>query len=85
MNGREKMEDKIIDGGCAFPNKEEVSGIYDNRFIDHKCMTLRDYFAGQALVGILSSLPSDSRCGMADIVNEAYWYAEGMIERRGAK
>jgi hypothetical protein len=70
-------------GGCAFPNKEAVAA-YDCRFIDHKGMTLRDYFAGQALVGILMNLATGPRreIAVADIAKEAYCCADGMLKRR---
>ena len=43
-------------------------------------MTLRDWFAGQALNGILSdsSQPKDRA-----IVRDAYYFADLMIEKRG--
>ena len=46
------MKAVINNGGPAFPVREEDGqGGYEQ----HKGMTLRDYFAGQALAGILSS------------------------------
>lgn len=45
------MSDKIKNGGPAFPHPTECS---DGRAIPHLGMTLRDWFAGQALVGILA-------------------------------
>lgn len=41
------------DGGPAFPHPTECS---DGRAIPHLGMTLRDWFAGQALAGIISRL-----------------------------
>jgi hypothetical protein len=43
------MSTEINDGGPAFPAPAYAANITD------KGMTLRDYFAGQALAGILSS------------------------------
>lgn len=44
-------------------------------------MTLRDYFAGQALTGIVSSCFAldDSRCYEA-MANDAYYFADAMME-----
>jgi hypothetical protein len=44
-------------GGAAFPHKR-VSNMYPDQFIYEEGMTLRDYFAGQALTGL---------CNRADI------------------
>ena len=55
-----KMSDKT--GGAAFP-EAGLSGLPNGEFIHGRSgMTLLDYFAGQALLGILSSssLPTDS-------------------------
>lgn len=43
-------------------------------------MTLRDYFAGQALSGIISL--QDCTCTPAEYALEAYIQAEAMIEAR---
>lgn len=44
------MTTPINDGGPAFPNKDELGNMVPG-------MTLRDYFAGQALAGV-SSIPA---------------------------
>ena len=43
-------------------------------------MTLRDYFAGQALIGRLAD-GTDRR--KRDVAEEAYAYADAMLEARG--
>jgi hypothetical protein len=47
------------DGGSAFPHEADYirnnSGGYDFKVDHHPGMTLRDYFAGQALMGLLAS------------------------------
>jgi hypothetical protein len=45
----------------------------------HEGMTLRDYFAGQALIGILSSLEDQTSESYAI---RAYGVADAMIKRR---
>jgi len=44
-------------------------------------MTLRDWFAGQALAG-LSTLDAD--CGPMGVAHDAYRYAEAMLKTRAA-
>lgn len=71
------MNNKINDGGPAFPvtlDHRGCAGAYG--------MTLRDWFAGQAIVGILSSpeAPSD-----ATIAGYAYNLADAMIAAREVK
>lgn len=43
-------------------------------------MTLRDWFAGMALQGILAKFHEDRI--MLDVVDDAYSYADTMLERR---
>jgi hypothetical protein len=67
------------DGGSAFP---ELAWEYsDNHGIGHYTvtgsgMTLRDWFAGQALVGLVENM------GYTDVAIQAYKYADTMIAAR---
>lgn len=45
-------------------------------------MSLRDYFAAQALNGLLSSLNFITNCGPKNIAALAYSYADAMLEQR---
>jgi hypothetical protein len=45
-------------------------------------MTLRDYFAGQALAGIAAD-PSIADESQADLAKWAYSFADAMLEARG--
>lgn len=45
-------------------------------------MSLRDYFAGQALEGILTTNPQG--LSTADLAKEAYQYADAMLKARKA-
>ena len=52
--------------------------------IDHKIpkITLRDYFAGQVLAGIMSNVKDDFGDNpLENIANICYSYADAMIER----
>jgi len=64
----------FVDGGPAFPgSKDGLSG-----------MALRDYFAGQALSGLLASC-AGSECGMyleEQAATLAYGIADAMLARR---
>lgn len=44
-------------------------------------MTLRDYFAGQALVGFLACIPGSHKA-YANAAREAYLYADEMLKAR---
>ena len=68
-------------GGPAFPIDRRVDD--DGNFING--MTLRDYFAGQALSGILAELNAEECVvpSVSAIVHEAYNYAEAMLLARG--
>lgn len=70
------------DGGPAFPRNR--SGGYP----PHKGMSLRDWFAGQALAGMLA-YPGDERhgsfhnnCSVEGCASEAYMYADAMLKQR---
>lgn len=59
----------------------------DHRHDGHNGMTLRDYFAGQALVGILAggfadTIPHDDVDGGNQAAAFAYQYADAMLAER---
>jgi len=70
------MTDKktINDGGPAFPNNDQHGCAYSG-------MTLRDWFAGQALVGLVSLQRPDA--GITSDALTAYVFADAMIAARG--
>jgi len=67
------------DGGAAFP-RDGVCG----EVVPQHGMTLRDYFAGQALAGqaLLIASPRDSLDCHAVAAESAYAYADAMLEVR---
>lgn len=65
------------DGGPAFPHQTSQAGYPLNNG-----MTLRDWFAGQALVGLLSSLGPDDPIRAEDYAALAYSLANAMLEAR---
>lgn len=90
MKGQEMADSKIDDGGSAFPVPEEnrlSDGTYCN-----EGMSLRDWFAGQALAGITAGLCSDTshgnrafdRVGFSHAAQDAYKLADAMIAARKA-
>ena len=71
------------DGGPAFPGVDE-HGNYFN-----KGLSLRDYFAGKALTGILASAGGHVKYGepmtqLCDYAEMAYCLADEMIKARSA-
>jgi len=63
----------------AFPFYYEVKED-DEMIVMHEGMTLRDYFAGQAMVGYLSGPWATSN--KTEIVEESYKIADLMMEAR---
>ncbi len=61
------------DGGPAFPRRIENSWGH----LDHAGMTLRQWYAGMALQGLLANDIGDCRPG--DTSHEAFLYADAMI------
>ncbi len=77
---------EISDGGPAFPceQHETLSGTWNQTF--EPGMSLRDYFAGQALQGLLAA---DARYGGRTdnrdaLANDAYVTADAMLRARAA-
>jgi len=74
----------MTDGGPAFPcearHTESRDGKWVDRWIPEGGMSLRDYFAGQALVGFL--LVSDCRDNPAKAAAWSYEQADAMLKAR---
>lgn len=78
------------DGGPAFPRPIGNNGANHGREVstDFKGMTLRDYFAGQALIGILSSKFRDmvanvpESCRYDLVATDAFLIADAMLKER---
>lgn len=64
------------DGGPAFPSHGSMGEVA------HQGMTLRDYFAAQALQGYLASWPVDARIDEVRLVARCYDLADAMLEAR---
>jgi len=92
------MADKIEDGGHAFPVCFEGGQNSGESPYFHEGMSLRDYFAGQAMAGFLSAFSTASEQSILTIAKEngldgyvtnarvaasvAYGYADAMIAAR---
>lgn len=68
------MNTQINDGGPAFPKSDRNTG--------SDGMTLRDWFAGMALPGLVLSF--DSSSVVVDVADIAYQYADAMLKARSA-
>ena len=78
------MSDKITDGGPAFPVPDDVYQIrraeVDEVYLG---MTLRDWFAGQALPAIVADdKQQEAEGGPAFLAAAAYDLADAMLEAR---
>jgi hypothetical protein len=69
------MNDTIKDGGPAFPTHSTMQPL------ETQGMTLRDYFAGQALAGILANSWVAERFGAppSSRAHDAYEFADAML------
>ena len=82
-----RVVSKINDGGQAFPSTLRQVGQGTFEVLTDSGMTLRDWFAGQALVGLLAE-QSHPDCGgqsYCDLTESAYTLADIMLEVRDAK
>jgi len=74
----------IYDGGPAFPASPTYGpngDLYRPADIGCEGMTLRDWFAGQALAG-MSAHKDSAKWEMHEITADAYAYADAMIAAR---
>jgi len=71
------MTDKINTGGPAYPIVVEYMEYNESG------MTLRDYFAGQALAIVMGRFDHDHEPSDEDIAMYAYFIANAMIAERG--
>ena len=67
------------DGGPAFPIKGR--GAFDLELVQAEGMSLRDYFAGQALAGLMGN-PDFKHCTTDEIVMTARHLADAMLAAR---
>ena len=74
------MSDSIETGGPAFPLPFPHKQVQYVPMRDG--MTLRDYFAAKALQGLLA-YPGGGDIGFASIAQDAYDYADAMLNARG--
>ena len=76
------MTDTLDNGGPAFPTEPRGS-IYGGK---HDGMTLRDWFAGQALAGVINTCSADILANgeaiEAMFARKAYSLADAMIRER---
>jgi len=71
------------DGGPAFPRPASMMALHDEPTL-HRAfagMSLRDWFAGQALAGMLAGLPDADR-GPKGYAHDAYLIAAAMLAER---
>lgn len=78
--GTNTMSDKINDGGPAFPSEGEG---HNNPKYHSPGMTLRDWFAGQALAGILADPAGKGY--FKEIAVDCYRFADALLAAREVK
>lgn len=74
-----------INGGPAFPSDERLYGSDGTvlQILEHRGMTLRDWFAGQALAGSLADPVFSSSFTPEKVAEFAYKQADAMLAARG--
>lgn len=81
------MTEQPKDGGPAFPARPREQMMGGTISATNEGMSLRDWFAGQALMGVLAggladTIPHDDINGGRDAAFFAYQYADAMIAER---
>lgn len=70
------------DGGPAFPTEHVDTGYESQPYVPSPGMSLRDWFAGQALNGIIASSANPAATSVpipSDAVKSAFAYADAML------
>jgi hypothetical protein len=78
--GKSVMADKRNDGGPAFPceqTRDEMHGDWNQTFCPG--MSLRDWFAGQALAGLVANPTNHLRFNSEDDAEYVYKIADAML------
>ena len=74
---------KINNGGSAFPMIQPALDPRASGFFAGDGMTLRDWFAGQALIGIIGNNNAKPKnCDGEFVARNAYRFADAMIKER---
>lgn len=75
---------KLDDGGPAFPSPESFNANGERLSYFEYGMTLRDWFAGQALVGITTDIAfrMNDLGVLSEIAKDAYSVADAMLAER---
>jgi hypothetical protein len=73
------MSTTFNDGGSAFPHNELTST--GEIYHDHLGMSLRDYFAGQALAGMMAN----NYWTTSEVAADCYFHADAMLKSRKAR
>ena len=74
-----------IDGGPAFPQSDLSNYGIGPSDVGNGGMSLRDWFAGQALAGIIAGWPANERISEARAAEISYHAADAMIAARDAQ
>lgn len=71
-------------GGMAFPMTAGPKDAYGNlSHAEQWGMSLRDYFAGQALIGLITHYGTHNGARMNELAVRSYLIADTMIAERG--
>jgi hypothetical protein len=65
-------------GGAAFP----VHAQGDPRYTDEKGLSIRDYFAAKAMLGLIQAYTDSDERAYASCANTSYAMADAMMEAR---
>lgn len=69
-------------GGPAFPHTVEYKGAGCAGVVPHGGMTLRDYFAAKAMLGLMASPHMPGAFNVQPVADKAYMIADAMLEAR---
>lgn len=73
-------DDTYKDGGPAYPQPQVSDGMGGIEYTEVEGMSLRDWFAGQVLIGIYAADPGGKH--QSDLAQQAYSQADWMLKAR---
>ena len=74
------MKAPIDDGGSAFPRAADAITVEgDRHFVNELGMTVRQWYAGQALPGVIVATQTNPELTPQKVANECFLYADALI------
>lgn len=80
--GVSEMKNNVNDGGPAYPRTQWTGSQMNSSHRDVPGMSLRDWFAGQAMIAIMSQKETGEPVLFSNLALESYSISDAMLKER---